>query len=77
MSESNPDKLRLRLEFETKYFFTDNFSGKFIYSYQSRERNYMTGSSNAVSSNNPDDTFQSGQLNYQVNNFLFGLNYSF
>lgn len=73
----NNDVINYKFGFETKYFFTDNFSGKFIYSYQSRERNYMTGSSNAVSSNNPDDTFQSGQLNYQVNNFLFGLNYSF
>lgn len=73
----NTDVINYKFGFETKYFFTDNFSGKFIYSYQSRERNYLTNTLNPESTGNPDYTYQTGQLNYQVNDFLFGLNYNF
>lgn len=66
----NNDVINYKLGFEAKYFFTKNFSGKLIYGYQSRERDFVTG-------NPADNSQQNSQLNYQVNNFLFGLNYSF
>ncbi len=69
----NTDIINYKLGFETKYFFTTAFSGKFIYSYQSRERNYLTNDPGNFTDYSP----QKMQLNYQVNNILFGLNYSF
>ena len=73
----NTDVINYKLGFETKYFITNNFSGKFIYSYQSRERNYLTNDLRFTYGNFADYSPQEKQLNYQVNNFLFGLNYSF
>ena len=73
----NTDIINYKLGFETQYFFTSNFSAKLIYSYQSRERNYLTNDPVFTSGKLSYYSHQEQQLNYQVNNFLFGLNYSF
>ncbi len=66
---NNSDAITYKLGFELKYFLTKNFSADFIYSFQNRERNYLTYTT-PVSQ-------EPGELNYQVNNFALKINYSF
>lgn len=73
----NTDIINYKLGFETKYFFTNNFYGKFVFSYQNRERYYTTNDLISATGSYADYNTQQYQLNYQVMNFLFGLNYSF
>ena len=66
---NSSDLIKYKLGLEMKYYITPNFRANFIYSFQNRQKNYETYASSANQ--------MLKELNYQVNNFVFGINYDF